>query len=111
MCKAIKRPEIISKLVDLKSKLDAAKKEFDECQQKLIANMNSSGITSDETDMVKVTMTSRSSVDTAACKKIPEWVDIKAKEKVLVDQRKLIEKDHMKAGSSFIRMTFKAPSK
>lgn len=107
MSKAIQRPELINKLAEAKRRLAAAQEEFDQLQAELIANMKSSGVKTDETEICQVALVIRMIPDTEECKKIPEWNRLKMEEKKLAEQRKVIEKDHLKEGKPYIRLTFK----
>jgi len=100
---------MIEEMVKLKGIADDANKAYQDSLAKIMANMNSSGITTDEVPHVaKVTITCQTLTDKAACEAVPAYVTIKAQEAVLATQRKEIEKDHKKKGTPFLKVTIKA---
>lgn len=107
MCKAIQRPKLIIELAAAKKALDEAKKVYDDLQSKLISNMKSSGVKSDEVDDLRATLVIRMVPNIEELEQIPKWVELKKKEKEIADKRKEIEKDHKKEGSPFIKLTRK----
>jgi len=100
---------MIEEMVKLKAIADDATANYKAAMTKIMANMNSSGIKTDEVPHVaKVTITCQSITDKAACETVPEWVEIKSKEAVLATQRKEIEKLYKTQGAPFLKVTIKA---
>ncbi|MDX8401933.1 MAG: YqaJ viral recombinase family protein [Mariprofundaceae bacterium] len=72
----------------------------------LIEAMKGAGERKLETaDGIKAALVCRKVVDKAACEAIPEWRDLRDKEKSIAEARKGIEKQHMKDGAEYIRLT------
>jgi len=109
MCKAVQRPILVESLVEAKRVMEAAKKEYEGIQAKLIANMNSAGIKTDDIDGVaKVTMVTTSVLDKVAIAGNQLWLELKAKADLIAADRKEIEKDYkIPSNTPYIKLTLK----
>ncbi len=99
--------DIAAALAEAKRREAEIIEERKRIEQELMDEMKRQNIDKMEDDRFKVSLVRRKAVDKKACESIPEWQDAKRAEAEAAALRKEIEKQHMKEGPEYIRLTEK----
>lgn len=105
------RQEMIKNYFQLKKEAEIAAEQMKVAGKFLLEDMVKLGDKKDSIQegafTITATVVTPTDVDILTCQKIPAYVDIKKKEKILIEKRKKIEQEHRMKRDPYLKVSIK----